>query len=78
MQNPILHPLYVVATLSTRDVPMNQWMPICTQSYPVQHVADREAEKMALRARPHEQVAVLEYTAEGARVVGSILQGTNA
>ncbi|MGK0547776.1 hypothetical protein ACSEE7_19955 [Halomonas cupida] len=77
MALPILHSLYVVATLSTRDVPMSQWMPISTQTYPVQHVADREAEKMALRARHHEQVAGLEYTAEGARLVGRIHHGGN-
>ena len=45
MKLNIMHPLYVVAGLSSQSEPGNQWMPISTQTYPVQHVAEREAEK---------------------------------
>ena len=78
MKLNIMHPLYVVAGLSSQSEPGNLWMPISTQTYPVQEVAEREAEKMARRARPHEQVGVIEYSAEGARLVGHVHQGANA
>lgn len=71
----ITHPLYVAAIMSTKHAPLNQWSPISTQAYPVQGVAEREAKKMARHAKPHEQVGVIEYTAEGAKLVGPIHYG---
>lgn len=69
----IMHSLYAVAGLSSQSEPPNKWMPISTQVYPVKEVAEREAAKMASRGRSHEKIAVIEYTAEGARLVSDPL-----
>lgn len=74
----ILHPLYVAALLSSKVEPINQWMPICTQAYPVKERAEIEAGKMAKRLKAGEKCAVIEYTAEGAQLVGQVFEGPQA
>ncbi|MGL6250336.1 MAG: hypothetical protein ACRC3F_05370 [Billgrantia desiderata] len=74
----IMHPLYVVAGFSIHSEPGSQWMPISTQAYPVKERAEIEAEKMARRLTAGEKCGVIEYTAEGAQLVGQVFERPQA
>jgi len=78
MSLPLMHPLYVVAGFSVHSEPGSQWMPISTQSYPIKERAEIEAEKMAKRLKIGEKCGVIEYTANGAQLVGEVFEGPQA
>lgn len=78
MSLPLMHPLYVVAGFSVHSEPGSQWMPISTQSYPVKERAEIEARKMAKWLKAGEKCGVIEFTADGAQLVGEVYEGPQA